>query len=58
MSHVIDLTWLRQFYIIIHLEVDSLLIIYYLIYLNFLVKLLNEPLESTFEITYAINLFN
>ena len=47
-SHVIDLTWLRQFHIIIYLEVDLLLIIRHLIYLTFLVNFLNQLFKSTF----------
>ncbi len=57
-SHVIDLTWSRQFYIITYLKVDLSLIIYHLIYLTFLVNLSNQLFESTFELIYVINLFN
>ncbi len=49
-SHVMDLTWLGQFHIIMHLEVD--LFINYLTYLIFQINLSNQPFEST----YAINL--
>ncbi len=37
-SHIIDLMQLKQFYIITHLKVDLLLIIYHLIYLTFLLN--------------------
>ncbi len=51
-SHVIDLTWLRQFHIITHLEVD--LVISHLIYLNLPIKLLNQAFESTYTIYFLI----
>ena len=53
-----DLTLLRQFYIIIYLEIDFLLIIHHLTYLIFLVNFLNQPFESTFELIYAMNFLN
>ncbi len=57
-SHVMQLTWLGQFHIITHSEVDLLLIICQLTYLTFLDNLLNQPFESTFESIYEINFFN
>lgn len=53
-SHVMERNWLGQFRIITHLEVNLSLIIYHLTYLIFSVNLLNQ----SFELTYAINLFN
>ena len=40
-SHIIDLTSVEQFYIIIYSKIDISLIIYYLIYLIFLVNFYN-----------------
>ncbi len=37
-SYMMDLTWLRQFYIITYLKIDLSLIIYHLTYLTFLVN--------------------
>ncbi len=41
-SHMIEPTWLGQFYIITYLEVDLFLIICHLIYLIFLVNFYNQ----------------
>ena len=49
-SHVMDLTWSRQFYIITYPKVDFSLIIRHLTYLTFLPNLLNQPFESTYAI--------
>lgn len=40
-----ELTWLGQYYIIIHPKVDFLLIIRYLTYLTFSIKPRNQPFE-------------
>ncbi len=53
-SHIINLTQLEYFDIIIYLEFDLSLIIYYLTYLTFLVNLFNQY----FELTFLINFFN
>lgn len=53
--HVIDLTQLRQFNIIIYFELDFFFIIYHLTYLIFLINLLNQFFESTFSINFFIN---
>ncbi len=49
-GHMIDLTWLGQFYIITHPKAD--LVIRLLTYLTFQINLLNLLFKST----YAINL--
>ena len=53
-SYVIDLTQLKQFYIITYLKVNLFLIVYHLTYLTFLVNLCNQ----SFELIFSINLFN
>ncbi len=55
-SHVIDLTQSIQFYIIMHSEVDFLLIISHLTYLTFSVKLPNQLFKSTYAINLLIEL--
>ena len=57
-SHVINLILLEQFHILTYSKVVFLLIIYHLTYLTFLVNFLNQFFKSTFELTYAINIFN
>ena len=47
---IINLTQLRQFYIIIYFKVDLFLIIYYLTYLIFLINFCNQ--------FFIINFFN
>ncbi len=55
-SHVIDLTWSKQFHIITYSEMDFWLIMHHLIYLIFLVnqifwiKFLNQLMQLTFSI--------
>ena len=49
-TYVMNPTWLKQFYIIIHLEIDFFLIIYYLFYLIFSINLCNQFLLSIFWI--------
>ncbi len=56
-SYMMDLTWLGQFYIITHSEVNLLLIICHLTYLTFLIKSCNQPFESTFWINLRNQLF-
>ncbi len=47
-SYIMDLTQLRQFGIITYPKVDFSFIIYYLTYLIFLIKLLNQLFQSTY----------
>ncbi len=53
-SHVMELIWSKQFYIITYSKGDPFLIIHHLTYLTFLVNLFNQHFELIFE----INLFN
>ncbi len=53
-SYMIDLTQLRQFHILIYLEVDLSFIICHLTYLTFSINLYNQ----LFELFFTINLFN
>ena len=45
-SHVMDLTWSGQFYIITHSEIN--LVISHLTYLTFQINFLNLPTQSAF----------
>ena len=47
-SHMIDLTQLRQFHIIIYSKIDFSLIICYLIYLTFLINFYNQFFNHLF----------
>ena len=51
-SHIIDLSRLKLFDIIIYLYINFFLIIYYLTYLIFLVSFYNEIFESSFLIRF------
>ena len=54
-GHVIDIILLRQFYIIIHPEIDLSFIIYYLTYRTFFVNLPNEPFDQFTQSIFLIN---
>ena len=57
-SHMIDLTKLGQFYIIVYLKIDFSLIIYHLTSLTFLVNFYDQLFESTYIIAKAGQLVN